>query len=290
MRDFVSGKTDCLVSTTIIESGLDVPNANTMIIERADRFGLAELYQLRGRVGRAARQAYSYMFLPKDQIITGDARKRLSALKRCTSQGAGFQLALRDLEIRGSGNLLGAEQSGHLNLIGFDLYCHLLRQEVARLSGKELKFAHEVNIGIDFVVFARAENAKGMLYALFPSTYISGERLRVEAYRRLAHIETLDELDDYRSELTDRFGKMPEESNNLFEVTRLRILGQMANLRSINVVDGVVVLQTLDGEVYREHNGKRPFLDLRDAPALRMAHLKNILYKAIKRYNNAATA
>ena len=290
MRDFVSGKTDCLVSTTIIESGLDVPNANTMIIERADRFGLAELYQLRGRVGRAARQAYSYMFLPKDQIITGDARKRLSALKRCTSQGAGFQLALRDLEIRGSGNLLGAEQSGHLNLIGFDLYCHLLRQEVARLSGKELKFAHEVNIGIDFVVFARAENAKGMLCALFPSTYISGERLRVEAYRRLAHIETLDELDDYRSELTDRFGKMPEESNNLFEVTRLRILGQMANLRSINVVDGVVVLQTLDGEVYREHNGKRPFLDLRDAPALRMAHLKNILYKAIKRYNNAATA
>ena len=287
MSDFVAGKIDCLVSTTIVESGLDVPNANTIIIERADRFGLAELYQLRGRVGRAARQAYSYMFLPKDQIITNDARKRLSALKRCTTQGAGFQLALRDLEIRGSGNLLGAEQSGHLNLIGFDLYCHLLKLEVAKLSGKEIKFAQEVNIAIDFVVFAKAEKAKDVYCALFPSNYISGERLRVDAYRRLAHIETLTELEDFKNELTDRFGKMPEEAENLFVINHLRILGQMANLRSISVVDGVVILQSLDGEVYRESNGKRPTLDVRDAPALRMAHLKSILNKLVKRYNNA---
>ena len=287
MNDFVSGRIDCLVSTTIVESGLDVPNANTIIIERADRFGLAELYQLRGRVGRAARQAYSYMFLPKDQIITGDARKRLSALKRCTTQGAGFQLALRDLEIRGSGNLLGAEQSGHLNLIGFDLYCHLLKLEVAKLTGKEIKFAHEVNIAIDFVIFARAENAKGMYCALFPASYIPGERLRVDAYRRLAHLSTLEELEDYKAELTDRFGKMPEESRNLFEITHLRILGQMADLRTISVVDGTVMIQSLDGEVYRESNGKRPTLDVRDAPALRIAHLKSILNKILKRHSNA---
>ena len=287
MRDFVHGKIDCLVSTTIIESGLDVPNANTMIIERADRFGLAELYQLRGRVGRSTSQAYSYMFLPKDQIVTSDARKRLAALKRCTTQGAGFQLALRDLEIRGSGNLLGAEQSGHLNLIGFDLYCHLLKVEVSRLAGKELKFAHEVNVGIDFVVFARAKHNKGMLCALFPSDYIEGERLRVEAYRRLAHIETLAELDDFKIELADRFGKLPEESENLFEVTRLRIMGQMANLRSINVVDGVVILQTLNDEVFRDERGKRPVLDMRDPVKLRLVHLKEILKKAIKRYSDA---
>ena len=289
MRDFVNGKTDCLVSTTIIESGLDVPNANTMIIERADRFGLAELYQLRGRVGRSSSQAYAYMFLPKDQIVTSDARKRLAALKRCTAQGAGFQLALRDLEIRGSGNLLGAEQSGHLNLIGFDLYCHLLKLEVAQLAGREIKFAHEVNVGIDFVIFAKAKNNSGMLCALFPSSYIEGERLRVEAYRRLAHIETLSELDDYKLELTDRFGKMPEESENLFEVTKLRIMGQMAGLRSIGVVDGVVMLITLNDEVYRDERGRRPVLDLRDPPKLRIAHLKEILKKAAKRYSNATT-
>ena len=289
MRNFVTGKTDCLVSTTIVESGLDVPNANTMIIERADRFGLAELYQLRGRVGRSTRQAYSYMFLPKDQIITGDARKRLSALKRCTTQGAGFQLALRDLEIRGSGNLLGAEQSGHLNLIGFDLYCHLLKLEVAKLTGKELKFAHEVNIAIDFVVFAKAEHASDMLCAIIPSDYIPGERLRVEAYRRLAHLETPDELADFKAELADRFGKLPQELLNLFEITLLRIMGQLANLRSISVIDGTVILQTLDGEVYREANGKRPTLDMRDSPALRIVHLKDILKKAIKRYHHAPT-
>ena len=289
MRDFVTGKIDCLVSTTIIESGLDVPNANTVIIERADRFGLAELYQLRGRVGRAARQAYSYMFLPKDQIITGDARKRLSALKRCTTQGAGFQLALRDLEIRGSGNLLGAEQSGHLNLIGFDLYCHLLKLEVARLSGKEIKFAHEVNIAIDFVVFAKADRASEMLCAIIPAEYIPGERLRVEAYRRLAQIETLDALEDFKEELADRFGKLPPEVCNLIEINTLRIMGQISGLRSISVIEGTVILQTLEGEVFREANGKRPTLDMRDTPALRMVHIKNILKKAIKRYSNAST-
>jgi transcription-repair coupling factor (superfamily II helicase) len=163
----------------------------------------------------------------------------------------------------------------------------LLKLEVAKLTGKEIKFAHEVNIAIDFVIFARAENAKGMYCALFPASYIPGERLRVDAYRRLAHLSTLEELEDYKAELTDRFGKMPEESRNLFEITHLRILGQMADLRTISVVDGTVMIQSLDGEVYRESNGKRPTLDVRDAPALRIAHLKSILNKILKRHSNA---
>ena len=160
---------------------------------------------------------------------------------------------------------------------------------MARLSGKELKFAQEVNIAIDFAVFAQAEHASDMLCAIIPPDYIPGERLRVETYRRLAQIETLDDLDDLKAELADRFGRLPKELLNLFEITSLRIMGQMANLKNISVVDGTVILQTLDGEVYRESNGKRPTLDYRDPPALRMAHLKNILNKAIKRYSNAAT-
>jgi transcription-repair coupling factor (superfamily II helicase) len=290
MNDFVAGKIDCLVSTTIIESGLDVPNANTIIIERADRFGLAELYQLRGRVGRSSRQAYSYMFLPRDAIVTSDARKRLAALRRCTTQGAGFQLALRDLEIRGSGNLLGAEQSGHLNMIGFDLYCQLLKMEVAKLSGKEVKFTPEVNIAIDFVTFSSSENARGMLCALFPSKYIGGERLRVDAYRRLATLDSISGLEDFKNELADRFGKLPKEAVNLLDVSRLRILGQIAGLRSISVVDNVVILMTPENEVYRERNGKRPVLDGRDSPELRLVHLKKILLDVCRRYAPDATA
>ena len=290
MSDFVAGKIDCLVSTTIIESGLDVPNANTIIIERADRFGLAELYQLRGRVGRSSRQAYSYMFLPRDAIVTSDARKRLAALRRCTTQGAGFQLALRDLEIRGSGNLLGAEQSGHLNMIGFDLYCQLLKMEVAKLSGKEVKFIPEVNIAIDFVTFSSSENANGMLCALFPAKYIGGERLRVDAYRRLATIDSIADLDEFKNELADRFGKLPKEAVNLLEVSRLRILGQIAGLRSISVVDNVVILMSPANEVYRERNGRRPVLDGRDSPELRLLHLKKILLDVCRRNDPDAPA
>jgi len=154
MTRFLSGKIDVLVCTTIIESGLDIPNANTIIIERADRFGLAELYQLRGRVGRWNRQAYAYLLLPQEQVISSDARKRISAIRRYTHLGAGFRLALRDLEIRGAGNLLGAEQSGHINTIGFDLYCQLLRSEVSRMSGGEDEFLPTVDVAIEFVDFA----------------------------------------------------------------------------------------------------------------------------------------
>lgn len=136
MRTFVQGKADILLATTIIESGIDIPNANTIIIDRADRFGLADLYQLRGRVGRAGHRAYAYLMLPRSAATTGDARKRVSAIKQYTELGSGFKIAMRDLEIRGAGNLLGTQQSGHIAAIGFDLYCQLLQQSIAQMQGK----------------------------------------------------------------------------------------------------------------------------------------------------------
>src|SRR5687767_15634061 len=146
MQQFVSGAADVLVSTTIIESGLDIPNANTIIIDRADRFGLADLYQLRGRVGRAQHKAYAYLMLPPGLMTVGEARKRINAIKQYSSLGAGFKIAMRDLEIRGAGNLLGPQQSGHITAVGFDLYCQLLKQSVSSLKGEKVKPRIETQI------------------------------------------------------------------------------------------------------------------------------------------------
>ena len=281
MDKFVRRKIDCLFCTTIIESGLDIPNANTIIIDRADRYGLAELYQLRGRVGRWKQQAYAYMLLPKHQLLGTDARKRLAAIRRCSTQGAGFQLALRDLEIRGSGNILGAEQSGHLNKIGFELYCQLLQLEVAKLSGREIKFHPEIDLAIDFVVFAEKEGHPELLSAVFPRSYIGGERLRIDIYRRGAALNDPDELADFKAELIDRFGKLPEPAENLLFVLKLKLLTAQTGYRSLHVIDGIVTLQNPNQEVYRLKNGKRPHLDYRDAPALRLRQLEKILLDAI---------
>ena len=277
MTSFLEGKIDCLVCSTIIESGLDVPNANTIIIERADRFGLAELYQLRGRVGRWTHQAYAYMLLPKSQLVSTDARKRLSAIRRCSNLGAGFQLALHDLEIRGSGNLLGSEQSGHLNSIGFDLYCQLLKQEVSRLRGEQVEFLPEVEVAIDFVSFT-LNAPPGILPAAFPPDYIGGERLRLDAYRRLGALASEAELEDFANELRDRYGKLPKCAENLLAVIRLRLLVARAGYELFTVADGRVILRNPGGTVYRD-GGLVPTLDYRDPPELRMVHLLAILRK-----------
>ena len=276
MERFLQGGVDILVCSTIIESGLDVPNANTIIIERADRFGLAELYQLRGRVGRWSRQAYAYLLLPKYELVGTDARKRLAAIRRCSNLGAGFQLALHDLEIRGSGNLLGAEQSGHLNAIGFDLYCQLLQTEIAKLRGEKEKLVIEVDVGIDFVSFA-LKAAPGVLAAAIPPEYIGGERLRVAAYRKLAALESEAELNDFRDELADRFGALPPQVRNLLETVRLKLLASDAGYRILSVVGGRVTLRNPAGAIYRMPDGRAPQLDYRDPPELRMKHLERIL-------------
>ena len=156
MHQFVDGKTDVLLATTIIESGIDIPNANTILIDRADRFGLADLYQLRGRVGRADRRAYALLLLPDELIAGGDARKRLSAIKQYTELGSGFKIAMRDLEIRGAGSLLGTKQSGHITAVGCELYCQLLQQSIESLNGKNPMQRADAQLRIDFVVFAES--------------------------------------------------------------------------------------------------------------------------------------
>src|SRR5206468_5195954 len=159
MTRFVNGEADVLLSTTIIESGLDIPNANTIIIDRADRFGLSDLYQLRGRVGRYKHQAYAYLLLPRHASLLTDARKRISAIKQYSTLGSGFKIAMRDLEIRGAGNLLGAQQSGHITAVGFDLYCQLLQQSISSLRGEKVKRRVEVETRLDFMDFGAATGA-----------------------------------------------------------------------------------------------------------------------------------
>ncbi len=273
MTRFLSGKIDVLVCTTIIESGLDIPNANTIIIERADRFGLAELYQLRGRVGRWNRQAYACLLLPKEQVISSDARKRISAIRRYTHLGAGFRLALRDLEIRGAGNLLGAEQSGHINTIGFDLYCQLLRSEVSRMSGGEDEFMPTVDVTIEFVDFAH-EAPEGHLAAGFPPEYIVAERLRMEAYRRLGSFTHAAELPEFADELEDRFGSLPEPAKNMFKVVEVKIHAARAGYSSVSVADNKVYFKG-DAGIYRR-NGMIPVINPANSPKFKLDNLLEI--------------
>ncbi len=250
MSEFLDGRIDILVCTTIIESGLDVPNANTIIIERADRFGLAELYQLRGRVGRWKRQAYAWLLVPRGELMTDDGHKRIAAIRRYTHLGAGFKLALRDLEIRGAGNILGAEQSGHLKAIGFELYCQLLRQEVARMRDQRFEFLPDVEMDIDFVAMAHAA-PEGFLPAAVPPDYIPSERLRVGAYRKLAGMVSVDDVDEFAEELCDRFGRMPACLENLLEITRLRIRAARRGIVRIVVSDNTCFFYGADGHPVR---------------------------------------
>jgi len=242
MMDFLDGRTDVLVSTTIIESGLDIPNANTIIIERADRFGLAELYQLRGRVGRWTRQAYAYLLIPPHTALDGTVRERISAIRRYTQLGAGFKLALRDLEIRGAGNILGAEQSGHINRIGFDLYCAFLRSAVAELSGKKEKFIPQTDIFIDFIDFTHESGGAGRLSAALPPDYIPSDKLRIDAYRQLSRTASHEELDQKISGLEDRYGKLPVCARNMIKVYRIRLSLAESGYKFLNVKGNVVTI------------------------------------------------
>ncbi|MDR3403488.1 MAG: transcription-repair coupling factor, partial [Chthoniobacter sp.] len=210
MTQFVNGQADVLLSTTIIESGLDIPNANTIIIDRADRFGLSELYQLRGRVGRYKHQAYAYLLLPRHARLLTDVRKRISAMKQYSTLGSGFKIAMRDLEIRGAGNLLGAEQSGHITAVGFELYCQLLKQSVGALKGEKFKPRVEVRVALDFL---ETENvlraAQAANEACLPHDYVTEPHHRIEMYRKLAQATDKPALEALQKELRDRFGPLP---------------------------------------------------------------------------------
>lgn len=256
MTDFVAGKYHVLVSTTIIESGLDIPNSNTIIIEGADRFGLSQLYQLRGRVGRFKHQAYAYLLLHRHTHLLEVARQRLTAMRQHNQLGAGFRIAMRDLELRGAGNLLGAEQSGHIVGVGFELYCQLLRQSVARLRGDKAAAAIRANVKLDFVFVGEgtaedasrrrpqdgftalkdAELAGGeieRIQARIPPDYIAETRLRIDFYRKLALADSPARLKEIEAELRDRFGKYGDAVRALLLVTEIRIRAEQKNIVSV---------------------------------------------------------
>ena len=264
MHRFVNGETDVLVATTIIESGLDIPNANTIVIDRADRFGLADLYQLRGRVGRGEHKAYAYLMLPRDLVTVGEARKRINAIKQYSSLGAGFKIALRDLEIRGAGNILGLAQSGHLTAVGFDLYCQLLRQAVSKLRGEKARPRVDVTMRLDFVATSEAEfagraaAAEVAWPAYLPAAYIEEPRLRIQAYRQLAGVAREDELKTLRETWRDRFGRLPEAAENLLALTQLKLLAARRKVQQVEV-RGEKIMSTRAGELLLS-GGKFPRL------------------------------
>ncbi len=230
MLRFVRREADVLVATTIIESGLDIPNANTIFIDQADHYGLADLHQLRGRVGRYKHRAYAYLLLDGERAVTPNAARRLKAIEEFTDLGAGFKIALRDLEIRGAGNILGTQQSGHIAAVGYELYCQLLENAVRQLRQQPLRTPLEVTVDLPWAAY-------------LPRDYVPGQRLRIEAYRRLARVRKLERLDDFRQELRDRYGPVPEPAEWLLRLAELRLLAARWKVATIHLekpAEGVV--------------------------------------------------
>jgi transcription-repair coupling factor (superfamily II helicase) len=222
MLRFVRREADVLVATTIIESGLDIPNANTIFINQADNYGLADLHQLRGRVGRYRHRAYAYMLLDGTKILSATAARRLKAIEEFTDLGAGFKIALRDLEIRGAGNILGTQQSGHIAAVGYEMYCQLLENAVRQLKQQPLKTPLEVTVDLPWPAY-------------FPRDYVPAQRLRIEAYRRLARVRRLERLEDFRQELRDRFGPLPQTAEWLLRLAELRLLAARWKVATIHL-------------------------------------------------------
>jgi transcription-repair coupling factor (superfamily II helicase) len=229
MLGFLRKQADVLLATTIIESGLDIPNVNTIFINEADKYGLADLHQLRGRVGRYKHRAYAYLLLESDRPVTPNAVKRLKAIEEFTELGAGFKIALRDLEIRGAGNILGAEQSGHIESVGYELYCSLLEAAVRSLTRQPDKGAYDCSIELAW-------------RAYFPKDYVPGQKIKVELYRRLGRIRAIDGLADFRRELIDRFGPLPPPAENLLAEAELRVLAEKWAVSRMHVEDEYAVL------------------------------------------------
>ncbi len=277
MHAFVCGNADVLLSTTIIETGIDIPNANTILIDRADRFGLADLYQLRGRVGRTGVQAYAVLLLPRDLMTTGDARKRIHAIKEYTALGSGFRIAMRDLEIRGAGSLLGTRQSGHIAQIGFDLYCQLLRQSVERLRGKSTHRRIETTFRADFLVSTEAawlrESSVGdtRLPAFIPSAWQSDPRQRITAFRELSQATDEKEVVALESSWYDRHGRIPDPAMNLLRIARLKSLASAAGISSVEINGPRLMLKRnqdyilLEGRKFPRLNERDPLRKVEEA-------------------------
>jgi transcription-repair coupling factor (superfamily II helicase) len=235
MMDFLRGAADVLVSTSIIESGIDIPQANTLIVERSDTFGLAQLYQIRGRVGRSRERAYAYLLYPSAAALTVEAADRLSALSDYTELGAGFKVAMRDLELRGAGSLLGDEQSGHVAALGFELYMQMLDEAVRGMAeqGEDEELPEPVRLDVN-------------VDAYVPADYIPYEQAKVEVHRRIAGAREVSELMELRAELDDRFGELPEPLENLITLQQARIKLGAAGARVVSFRQGRLAVTPIE--------------------------------------------
>ncbi len=256
MIDFIEHKYDLLLSTTIIESGLDIPNANTIFIDEADRYGLSELHQLRGRVGRYKHQAHCYLLVDRHKHLTPDASRRLHAIEEYSQIGAGFGIAMRDLEIRGAGNLLGTQQSGHIATVGYELYCQLLENAVRQLTHQapKLKIEVEFNLPIEGYI---------------PPEYVPDMRHKIDLYRRLSRLDSIGMLDEFRQELSDRFGEPPAVVSRLIEVAEMRIDAALWLIQYVGIDEQFLVIHFSDRgrieHLAKLHRGKLRVLDRQQA-------------------------
>lgn len=221
MEDFVKGNTNVIVCTTILESGIDIPNANTIIVENSDRLGLAQLYQIRGRVGRSDKQAYAYFMYRRDKMLSEVADKRLRAIKEFTEFGSGFKVAMRDLEIRGAGSILGEMQHGHLAQVGYDMYCKILDDVIKEMQGVEIEEEIDVQIDID-------------ISSYIPDEFISNSSQKIEIYQNIALCKTEEDIQNVIDDIIDRYGKIPDEISNLLEITRIKNLCRKIGISKIS--------------------------------------------------------
>jgi transcription-repair coupling factor (superfamily II helicase) len=228
--DFINGKTDILVSTTIIESGLDIPNVNTIFINEADHFGLADLHQLRGRVGRYKHRAYAYLLLPNNRPVTPEAEKRLKAIIDFSELGAGFKIAMRDLEIRGTGNILGIEQHGHIAAVGYEMFCRLLEIVIRKAKNEPVQDYNDIHINLN-------------LESYLPDNYIPDMKLKIEIYRKINRLSSKHEIDEKGKELADRFGPIPKYVKNLLMECEIRVAAQASHILSLIRINGTIILQ-----------------------------------------------
>jgi transcription-repair coupling factor (superfamily II helicase) len=256
MIDFIEHRADILLATTIIESGLDIPNANTIFIDEANRYGLSELHQLRGRVGRYKHQAHCYLLVDRNRQLNPDAARRLHAIEEYSQLGAGFGIAMRDLEIRGAGNLLGTQQSGHIATVGYELYCQLLEGAVRQLTRQPPKLNIDVEINLPVEAF-------------LPSEYIPEMRHKIDVYRRLSRLHDVHAIADIRQELNDRFGTPPALVERLLDVAELRMDAALWSIRYVGIEDSYLSFVFTDSrrieQLARKHNGKLRITDSQHA-------------------------